>query len=117
MKHEEPRNLPIFQGGARKNAPNTMKDALVIIRDASVQSPPHLLGHRRYLLQIAAGPRSDLSIPKNDLLRSPAAQRTHHSCENLLAGNEGGVVSWDEPGQTSGLPPRDERYFLDGIMA
>ena len=60
-----------------------------------------------HLLQVAGRARGDLSITKDDLLGSTAAESTHDAGEDLLLADEGGVLPWHKPGQTTRLASGD----------
>ena len=68
-------------------------------------------------MQVASSASGNLRISKHNLLSGTATQGSHNAGEDLLLGDEGGVVVGDEPGETTCLAAGDQGNLLDSVMA
>lgn len=75
------------------------------------------LCYATHLLQVAGGSGGDLGVTEDNLLSGTATEGAHDARNDLLLGDQAGVLSWDEPGESLGLATGDEGHLLDCIMA
>merc|ERR1712094_121296 len=69
------------------------------------------------LLQVPRGARGHLVLPEDhDLGRAPA-ERPHDGREDLLLGEQGGVLPRREPGEALSLPAGHDGDLLHGVVA